>query len=55
MNPILHKIGTIFIPVSDIQKARDWYCDLFDLSTNGRNLIRPFICHSIRGYQPRFR
>lgn len=48
MNPILHKIGTIFIPVSDIHKARDWYCDLFDLSTKG-DLIRPFICHSIRG------
>ncbi|WP_337873744.1 VOC family protein [Exiguobacterium sp.] len=39
MNPILHKIGTIFIPVSDIQKARDWYCDLFDFSTKGEILF----------------
>ncbi|MCT4784965.1 VOC family protein [Exiguobacterium aestuarii] len=39
MNPILHQIGTIFIPVSDIQKARDWYCNLFDLSIKGEILF----------------
>jgi catechol 2,3-dioxygenase-like lactoylglutathione lyase family enzyme len=35
MNPILNKIGTIFIPVSNIEKARDWYCDLLGLPANG--------------------
>lgn len=25
------KIGAIFIPVSDIKKAKDWYCHLLDL------------------------
>lgn len=30
-NPILKQIGTIFIPVSDIEKARDWYCDILGL------------------------
>ncbi|MEH7506960.1 VOC family protein, partial [Priestia megaterium] len=27
MNPILNEVGTVFIPVKDIKKARDWYCD----------------------------
>ncbi|WEG10913.1 VOC family protein [Pullulanibacillus sp. KACC 23026] len=35
MSPVLNQIGTIFIPVSDIKKARDWYCDLLGLSTDG--------------------
>ncbi len=29
MNPIQHEIGTIFIPVSSIEKAREWYCHIF--------------------------
>lgn len=32
MNPILNQIGTIFIPVSNIEKARKWYCDLLGLA-----------------------
>jgi catechol 2,3-dioxygenase-like lactoylglutathione lyase family enzyme len=31
MHPILNQIGTVFIPVSDIEKARDWYCDILGL------------------------
>lgn len=31
MNPILTQVGTIFIPVSNIEKSRDWYCDLLGL------------------------
>lgn len=34
-NPILKQIGTVFIPVSNIQKARDWYCDILGLKTEG--------------------
>ena len=30
MNPFSKKITAIFIPVNDIKKARDWYCDLLD-------------------------
>jgi len=30
MNPIQHQIGTIFIPVSNIEKAKNWYCHVFD-------------------------
>jgi len=27
-NPIMNRIGAVFIPVSDIEKAREWYCQL---------------------------
>lgn len=38
MNPIHNQIGTVFIPVSHIEKARDWYCDLLNLPVNGEVL-----------------
>jgi catechol 2,3-dioxygenase-like lactoylglutathione lyase family enzyme len=41
MNPILNQIGTIFIPVSNIEKARKWYCDLLGLAADGEILY----CH----------
>ncbi|EMR07301.1 Glyoxalase-like domain protein [Bhargavaea cecembensis DSE10] len=34
-NPILKRIGTVFIPVSNIEKARDWYCDILGLKADG--------------------
>lgn len=34
-NPILNQIGTVFIPVSNIEKARDWYCDILGVKTDG--------------------
>lgn len=34
-NPILKQIGTVFIPVSNIEKARDWYCDILGLKADG--------------------
>jgi catechol 2,3-dioxygenase-like lactoylglutathione lyase family enzyme len=39
MNPILNQIGTIFIPVSNIEKARDWYCDLLGLAADNEILF----------------
>ncbi len=39
MNPIMNEVGTIFIPVSDIKKARDWYCDILGFPTNGEILF----------------
>ncbi|GEN86029.1 VOC family protein [Oceanobacillus sp. FSL W8-0428] len=38
-NPILNQIGTVFIPVSDIEKARDWYCDILGLKSDGEILF----------------
>ncbi|WP_409254205.1 VOC family protein [Bacillus sp. SCS-153A] len=34
-SPLINKVGVIFIPVSDIEKARDWYCDLFGFPADG--------------------
>ena len=34
-SPILKQIGTVFIPVSNIEKARDWYCDILGLKPEG--------------------
>ncbi|WP_409304868.1 VOC family protein [Peribacillus sp. SCS-155] len=34
-SPILNQIGTVFIPVSHIEKARDWYCDMLGLQGEG--------------------
>lgn len=39
MNPILNQIGTVFIPVSNIENARDWYCDILGLPVDGEILF----------------
>lgn len=33
--PIQNQIRGVFIPVSDIHDARDWYCQLLDLPMDG--------------------
>ncbi|MGX9899648.1 VOC family protein [Arthrobacter sp. SA17] len=38
MNPIAAQIGMVFIPVSDLHKARDWYCDVLGVPANGEIL-----------------
>jgi catechol 2,3-dioxygenase-like lactoylglutathione lyase family enzyme len=35
MKPIKNEVGTIFIPVKDIEKAREWYCDILGLPADG--------------------
>ncbi|WHZ56053.1 VOC family protein [Metabacillus hrfriensis] len=35
LSPILNKIGTVFIPVSNIEQSRDWYCDILGLQADG--------------------
>jgi len=39
MNPILNRIGTVFVPVKDIEQARDWYADLLGLPAGGEILF----------------
>ncbi|MCM3109573.1 VOC family protein [Lederbergia lenta] len=39
MNPIFNQIGTVFVPVSNIEKARDWYCDILGLPADGEILF----------------
>ncbi|WP_433747470.1 VOC family protein [Falsibacillus pallidus] len=39
MNPILNQVGALFIPVSDIEKAKDWYCDVLGVPADGEILF----------------
>jgi catechol 2,3-dioxygenase-like lactoylglutathione lyase family enzyme len=39
MNPILNQVGTIFIPVRNIEESRNWYCDLLGLPQDGEILF----------------
>lgn len=34
-SPIENKLSGVFVPVSDIEKARDWYCNLLNLPADG--------------------
>ncbi|MNM61920.1 Glyoxalase-like domain protein [compost metagenome] len=38
LNPISNQIGAVFLPVSDIEQARDWYCGLLGLPVDGEVL-----------------
>lgn len=38
MNPISNQIGAVFLPVSNIEQARDWYCSLLGLPGDGEIL-----------------
>ncbi|TXC92812.1 VOC family protein [Metabacillus litoralis] len=35
MESVSNKISGVFVPVSSIERARDWYCDILGLSTEG--------------------
>ncbi|WP_226580053.1 VOC family protein [Halobacillus litoralis] len=37
-SPVLNQIGTVFVPVRHIERARDWYCDLLGLP-NDREIL----------------
>jgi catechol 2,3-dioxygenase-like lactoylglutathione lyase family enzyme len=39
MNSILNQIAGVFIPVSNIEKARYWYCDILGLPADGEILF----------------
>jgi MFS family permease len=38
-NPVQSKIGATFIPVSDIEKSRDWYCNILEREVEGEILF----------------
>lgn len=38
-SPIMNEVGAIFVPVRDIEKARDWYCDLLGMEADGEVLF----------------
>lgn len=49
-SPILKQIGTVFVPVSDIKKARDWYSRLLGLASDGEiQFGHLFVIHMCNG------
>ena len=38
-HPVQNRIGTVFVPVSNIEKARDWYCQILGLPVTGEILF----------------
>ncbi|WP_053362416.1 VOC family protein [Bacillus sp. FJAT-27251] len=39
MSPVINQIGTVFIPVSNVEEARNWYCDILGLKAEGEILF----------------
>ena len=44
MSPIKSKVGSIFIPVRDIERARSWYCRLLGLKEPDYDIIMGHLC-----------
>ncbi|WP_419871240.1 VOC family protein [Candidatus Pristimantibacillus sp. PTI5] len=42
-SPIMNKVGSIFVPVKDIEKSRDWYCRLLGLA-NDCEIMNGHLC-----------
>lgn len=43
-NPIQHQIGGVFVPVSNIERARDWYARVFGFPADGEILFGHLYC-----------
>lgn len=43
-SPIQRKLDSVCIPVSNIEKARDWYCTLFGLEAESCEIMFGHLC-----------
>ncbi|MGG3283914.1 VOC family protein [Paenibacillus solani] len=43
-SPIKNKVGSIFIPVRDIEKSRSWYCRVLGLSEDKCPILNGHLC-----------
>ncbi|MFS0552912.1 VOC family protein [Brevibacillus sp. 179-C9.3 HS] len=43
-SPLLPRIGAIFVAVSDIERARDWYCHLLGIPADGEIMFGHIYC-----------
>ncbi|MFC5406151.1 VOC family protein [Cohnella soli] len=43
-SPIKNKVGSLFIPVRDIEKSRDWYCRILGLNTADCAILSGHLC-----------
>lgn len=42
--PLLNRTGAIFIPVRDIEKARDWYCRILGIPSDTARIMNGHLC-----------
>lgn len=43
-SPIKNKVGTIFVPVRDIERSRSWYCRLLGLQEEKCEILNGHLC-----------
>lgn len=43
-SPILNKVGSIFVPVRDIEKSRSWYCRVLGLNETEVQILNGHLC-----------
>ncbi|PYI57518.1 VOC family protein [Paenibacillus flagellatus] len=43
-SPFLSRIGSVFVPVRDIEKARDWYCEMLNLPAERAEIHFGHLC-----------
>jgi catechol 2,3-dioxygenase-like lactoylglutathione lyase family enzyme len=43
-SPLLNRSGAVFIPVRDIEKARDWYCRILGIPSSTVTIMNGHLC-----------
>ncbi|PWV95893.1 catechol 2,3-dioxygenase-like lactoylglutathione lyase family enzyme [Paenibacillus cellulosilyticus] len=43
-SPIKNKVGSIFVPVTDIERSRSWYCRVLGLNSDDCEIIAGHLC-----------
>ncbi|MEC0371142.1 VOC family protein [Paenibacillus chibensis] len=43
-SPVKNKVGSIFVPVRNIEKSRSWYCQVLGLNEDDCNIINGHLC-----------
>ncbi|MNI78498.1 Glyoxalase-like domain protein [compost metagenome] len=43
-SPIKNKVGSIFVPVRDIEKSRSWYCRVLGLNEDECEILSGHLC-----------
>lgn len=43
-SPVKNKVGTIFVPVKDIEKSRSWYCRVLGLNEEECSIMNGHLC-----------
>ena len=44
VSPIKNKVGSIFVPVKDIEKSRRWYCKVLGLEEDDCSIVNGHLC-----------